>query len=465
MKPELIEPGKYRQLFLDDHAVERRSGLCRTVHQPVKVGPVVRPDRSRGETALQSRIAPQWNSESKQWEWWLGDDFATSQDGENWKRFPIEERPRHVVRDERDPDPARRYKGLLGHPLEGLQCPAISADGIEWKRFDAPGIRSQDESQFTYDPYHDQYIAMVKQGTEWGRSVFLSTSEDGEHYSEPELVFHTDEVDWENCRQRVYAYLEDPGYIKPAFIDDIDYKAEAYHMAVMPYEGLYVGFPMIFNPIGAVPPPHTNYTRINQVELTVSRDLRHWERVGDRSLFIPIEHWDGVRYDTNQVGMSGQPVLRENGEIWIYHIACRMPSSREHYERFNHNRELYRLNVDPRLFDDSTTICLAKLRPDGFVSLDADVAGCLTSKPFIWKGEELYVNADARWGELYAEIVDLEMKPISGFWVPLEQPAPLRGDHLRARIKWKADHDRVFEKPVRVRFYLYQARLYSFWLE
>ena len=291
MEPELIEPKKYRQLFLDDHAVETKSGFRRTVHQPDKVGPVVRPDRSRGETALQSRIAPQWNSEKQRWEWWFGDDFATSEDGENWLRSPIKEKPRHVVRDERDPDPARRYKGLLGHPLDGRQCPGVSADGIEWKRFDVPGIPSQDESQFTYDPYNEQFIAMVKQSTEWGRSVFLATSEDGEHYSDPELIFHTDEVDWENCRQRVRAYLEDPGYIKPAFIDEVDTKAEAYHMAVMPYEGLYVGFPMIFNPIGAVPPPHTNYSRINQVELAVSRDLRHWERVGDRSLFIPIEHW------------------------------------------------------------------------------------------------------------------------------------------------------------------------------
>ena len=32
-------------------------------------------------------------------------------------------------------------------------------------------------------------------------------------------------------------------------------------MAVLPYQGLYVGFPMIFNPIGAIPPPETNFTR------------------------------------------------------------------------------------------------------------------------------------------------------------------------------------------------------------
>ena len=57
------------------------------------------------------------------------------------------------------------------------------------------------------------------------------------------------------------------------------------------------------------------------------------------------------------------------------------------------------------------------------------------------------------------------MRPIPGIWVPAEQPAPLRGDHGRARIQWKPKHDRVFDEPVRVRFCLYQARLHSFWPE
>ena len=466
MALELIDPKKYRQLFLDDFAVEKMTGVHRTLHQPEKVGPVVRPDRSRGETALQSRISPQWNSEMKRWEWWFGNDFGTSADGRHWERFPQKVVPSHAVRDERDPDPRRRYKGLLGSSHNNDQCPAFSADGIEWERLDVPPIPSQDEHQFTYDPYGDRYIAMVKHGTEWGRSVFLASSEDGVRYSDPELIFHTDEIDRENRRKRVREVLENPAYIKPAFIDDVDYIAEAYHMAVMPYEGFYIGFPLIFNPIGAVPPPHTNFTRINQIELAVSRDLHHWERVADRALFIGIEPWDGKRYDTNQVGMSGQPVVREDGEIWIYYIGSRIPSRKEQYERYNHNQELFRLGVDPDLFNDSTTICLAKLPPDRFVSLDAEAAGTITSKPFIWRGEDLYVNVDARWGELYAEILDAESNMVfPGFWVPAELPAPLRGDHLRAKVEWKPDHDLVFEKPVRVRFYLHQARLFSFWLE
>ena len=55
--------------------------------------------------------------------------------------------------------------------------------------------------------------------------------------------------------------------------------------------------------------------------------------------------------------------------------------------------------------------------------------------------------------------------PHEGFWVPLEKPEPFVGDEVRAKVKWKPRHDLVFDRPVRLRFYLHQARLYSFWSE
>ncbi len=70
MDPAYIDPVRHKQLFLDDHAVESMSGVKRTLHRPDKPGPVLRPDRSLGQTALQSRSVPQWNSEKGLWEWW-----------------------------------------------------------------------------------------------------------------------------------------------------------------------------------------------------------------------------------------------------------------------------------------------------------------------------------------------------------------------------------------------------------
>lgn len=480
MNLTLIDPKQHRQLFLDDYVIESIKGIKKTLHPPKKWGPVIR-------GGYQSRNSPQWNPEKEIWEWWyMGQHvyYATSSDGEEWERPSLglyrwndskdkniacdpkgggHQRLYHILRDDYDPNPQCRYKGLFStHD----RYAGVSPDGFDWRMLNKPPISSQDESQFTYDPLTGRYLAMVKQPTEWGRSVFLSTSEDFVDFSEPELIFHSDELDWENCRRRVHEVIENSAYITPPLIDDEDYKAEIYNMAVMPYQGIYIGFPTIFNPFGAIPPPHTNFTRINQIELAVSRDLYHWERVADRALFIGLDPWDGTSYGTSQLLMSGQPVVRENGEIWVYYNALRMPGSMERYRTYNRAKELFRLNVDPEHFRDTGALSLAKLRPDGFVSLDGSEAGILITKPFMLKGEDLYINAEANWGEIYTEIIDAETKkPFPGFWVPGEHPPPFTGDSVKAKVVWKHPHDLLFEKPVRLKFYLHQARLYSFWLE
>lgn len=61
------------------------------------------------------------------------------------------------------------------------------------------------------------------------------------------------------------ALRADLAFYKPPVIDDEDYFAEIYNMAVLPFHGMYLGFPTVFNPLGAVPPPDTNFSRINQV--------------------------------------------------------------------------------------------------------------------------------------------------------------------------------------------------------
>ena len=488
MKNDLIDPKTHRQLFVDDFAADSISGATRTLHSPKKWGPVI-------TGGIESRTCPQWNSEKKLWEWWyFGENvyYATSADGEHWEQpnlglfewkgskenniaydpagqaafDPNAKSPGrlyHVVRDETDPDPARRYKGMLS---ASNRYPAVSPDGFHWNLVDTPPIPSQDESQFTHDHQTNQFLAFVKLSTEWGRSVWLSTSTDFQKFTDPKLVFHTDEIDRENRRRRVREVIDNPTYITPPIIDDEDYIAECYNMAVLPYQGFYIGFPTIFNPFGACPPPGTNYTRINQIEMTVSRDLYHWDRVADRALFIGLEPFDGENYGCNQLLMAGHPIVRDDGEIWCYYNALRMPGSIEIFKEFGRAQELFRLNAKPEHFKDSGALTLAKLRPDGFVSLDGGECGTMLSKPFELKGEDVYINADASWGEIYAELVDGETrKPHDGFWVPGESPEPFTGDSTKAKIKWKHPHDLVFEKPVRLKLYIRQARLYSFWIE
>ena len=159
--------------------------------------------------------------------------------------------------------------------------------------------------------------------------------------------------------------------------------------------------------------------------MAVSRDLHTWDRVADRTPFISIEPWDGENYGTSQLLMAGAPLVREDGEIWIYYNALRIPSSVEMYRRFNRCKELFRLGVDEHHFADPGALCLAKLPSDRFVSIDGDEIATLVTQPSIGVAKTSQLNADARWGEIYAEIQDAETgRPLPAFGCPERSRRP-----------------------------------------
>jgi hypothetical protein len=109
-------------------------------------------------------------------------------------------------------------------------------------------------------------------------------------------------------------------------------------------------------------------------------------------------------------------------------------------------------------------ISLAKLRLDGFVCFEAkDIPGLFTTKPFKLEGDTLQVNVDARGGRLYAELLDEDGQPIPGFEA---RQANLYDnvDELRCRPEWNNSTNLTeFKgKVVKLKFYLRNAKLYSF---
>ena len=486
-KTECASLNARRQLFLDDFLVAENRGLKRRLHQPERCGPVMTPDSDAGQIALQSRSSPQWNTEKKLWEWWYWGSwscepygqwgstsfslthYAVSEDGTHW------EQPRlglyewkgstdnnivmdpdlgnralyHIVRDERDPDPQRRYKALL--KVQNRQA-AVSADGFQWTILDIDEIPSSDESHFCYDPIGEQFVATVKRSTVWGRSVWLVTSKDFETWEDHGCVLHADQIDWDNRLPRIRRALEDPNLLSPPLVDEIDYIAETYHMAVLPYEGQYIGFVLMFNPAGAIPPPHMNYTGLNQVELAASRNLKNWRRLCDRELFLDIEPWDGKNWGTNQVAVCGAPIVRDD-EIWIYHMAG----------RFRGPEEVFPEEYLP-YFKAETALALAKLRLDGFVSLEAEsVDGELITPPLIAEGPQLVINGDAGDGSIEVEILDAEsLQVLKGADVGIFDG--FDGDQLRGAATWKGRGLREISggREVRLKIRLQgTAQLYS----
>jgi hypothetical protein len=102
-------------------------------------------------------------------------------------------------------------------------------------------------------------------------------------------------------------------------------------------------------------------------------------------------------------------------------------------------------------------------RLDGFASLSSEKSGELLTKPLLVKGNRLELNFVTRpEGEIQVEIQDLLGKPLKGF--ALDDCEPIRGDEIAATVRWKngTDTSRLTNQPVRMKFTVKNADLFSF---
>ena len=179
--------------------------------------------------------------------------------------------------------------------------PAVSADGKTWRLLDSAFIPTGDEAHLFHDEARGLYVATVKHSGPYGRSVYLAVSTDFAHWTDPRdcLIFHADAKDQELGAQRVQTHLKNPELRKPVFHNPEEYVTDIYNLPVFPYEGIYIGMPTVFNHSGNTTSNSDGY---NMVELAMSRDLVHWQRVGDRAKFIPLSRLaDDNTYDTAQL--------------------------------------------------------------------------------------------------------------------------------------------------------------------
>ena len=469
---EAPEIGSVRQLFLDDHIIERIDGLKRTMHQPVKRGAVIKPDQE-WETSLQTRCSPAWDEERKLFKLWLitstnipgfaGTSYAESADGVHWTKpvlrqtkingslennflavVPGDTWPKNgienVVIDPDDPDPKRRYKGFYG--VNGRR-PMVSPDGIHWTLLKTAVLPSSDESNMSYDRATNTFIATLKRGGPFGRSHRIWTSHDFTRWSDTGVLFHADELDQQLAKKNIDARLSNPKLQQPVKNVPADYNADIYNFGVFRYEGFYIGMPAVYHATGKL---KVNTDGFHLIQLACSRDLKQWTRLGDRQPFIGPSPVGPDVFDRTQLLPPSAPV--EHGdELWFYYTGIKYRASPE--------------NADEKM----GAVCLAVLRRDGFVSLTADEkVGQLITKPFTATGDQLRLNVDVSdEGEATVEVLDEDMQVIDGF--ELSNSVPLRGRAIEQTVRWttKADWSQLAGRNARLRIRLRNADLYAFW--
>jgi hypothetical protein len=394
--------------------------------------------------------------------------YATSSDGVHWKKpelgvveyeggkknnivFTGERcalNP-NVVKDPLDPDPSRKYKLLYldwDRDHVGKGCgyglyAAFSPDGIHWTPYEKNPvlIGIEDTHQLMgWDPKIGKWVATIRPDGERvippRRIEGRSESEDFIHWTKPTHILVQDDMD--------------------------PFNIEFYGMPMMQYEDVYLGMLWIFHN-----DPELEDQTVD-TQLTYSVDTLIWQRAGNRKVFLPLGprgSWD------NYMVYPVQPLI-VGDEIWIY------------YAGYNFRHHQYRnageLQDGRRI---SACIGLAKLRLDGFVSLDAgDEGGYVVTRPFgvpppfyvkytvrVKDAKRLFINAEAKKGEVRIELLDAnaEDQVIPGF--SREECDRFNGDSVRHTVTWNGGQDlsSLMGKSFKLKFYLRNAKLYSFQLE
>jgi hypothetical protein len=267
------------------------------------------------------------------------------------------------------------------------------------------------------------------------RAAGLMTSNDFVHWSPNHLILQPDELDDCLARQRIMNASPILRYSQPQ-----GHRAEFYEMGLLPYGDVLLGFLWVFDPTGGSPKKDVQDGPVH-LQLVGTRDLVRWNRLGERMpLLSPgdVGQWDGgVIYPCNRPLMVGN-------EIWLYYGGCNQGHGTDR--------------------ETTGAIGLATWRRDGFVSINANRhPGTLTTKPFSFSGMELSLNYQAlSGGSVRVEILDERGQPLPGF--SLDDCHPLNGDDVGQVVSWNAGAtpEALADRPIRLRFVLTAARLYSF---
>ncbi|WP_395745856.1 hypothetical protein [Prosthecobacter sp.] len=483
--PPALKKGE-KQLFVDSVMIRSKHAVARVVHPAKKREHPVLTAEMPWEVRTKDGVVDKRlniygtvlrDAKTGAFRMWYADPgsvlYATSGDGIHWERPVLNiagetnETDLHlhspsIIEDKFETDPKKRFKAV-GNASRGvddaklqrlkdkfelvdwyrdkdhrLYYAAYSPDGLHWTIEPEPILLGCDTITLSQDPVTGEYLAFHKRQGDPRvvgiRHVFLSVSKDMQHWSEPHPVVVADEVDNKAARK-----LKGGTY------------SEYYNLSAFPYAGQWLGFVTHFR---RVEPPSALFgndevdghkrsaTGIIDVKLVTSRDGRHWHRCSDRSPVIPL---GPHAYDEGSIfGLCNAPVF-VGDEMWMYYTAVTTPHG----------------GLPP---EKQQSIALATWRIDGLASLQAkEEPGTIETHEFVPEGTRLSVNVAAGNGRLMVEVLDAAGQTIAGY----EKEACIihNQDAVKLPVHWKNTAALPAGLPIRLRFHLQNADLFSYWIE
>jgi len=450
--PTVIPIDTGRQLFVDDFLIAE-TDLARTFHTARKYegNPVFKP-----ETPIELKPAAVcylghggvfYDPSDKLIKMWYsaGDldgalAFATSRDGFAWER-PDLGLPAGgnllLPRGGRTPgthaggdnclwldtfttNAAERLKFMVQRSSKDPHWLAVSADGRSWSA-PVPAGRAGDYCSFFFNPFRNVWVYSIKRDGPRGRCRYYAES--------PTFLTagaFANSVYWCNADR-----LDEPD-------PETKCPPQLYSLNAVAYESLLLGaFYIHLGPPNEVCSKE-KFPKITEIKLGYSRDGFHWHRP-DRRAFIPASRIEGS-WDRGYVHNTAGVCLIDGDRLLFPYCAFSGIAP-------DGSRGMYH----------GASVGIATLRRDGFASMDADEkGGTLTTRPIVFSGKHLFVNASCPQGELRAEVLD------AGTFQALSSAfAAAAIDSTRQHL---GDVSAFAGRPVRLRFILRRGALYAFWV-
>lgn len=447
--PDVIPINTGRQLFVDDLLVQETT-LSRTHHlaRYSTANPLLKLDkpweREGGQpTAMPFSDGVWWDPADRLFKaWYMGGYvkytcLATSHDGLHWDKPELDVVPgTNIVHQRfRDPatvwldlettDPSRRYVlNIFPYPEgAGALETYFSPDGIHWGPCAVRTGPTGDRSTIFWNPFLRTWVYDIR----WDEPGLGRTRS---YRESPDLITGTD---WA-AGEPVHWIGADP--LDPPR-SDYATPCQLYNLDCVAYESLLLGLFSIWRGQAE------DRAKPNEICVGYSRDGFHWTRP-DRRAFIPVSERSGD-WNWGNVQSAGGCCLVVGSELWFY-VSGRSGRAG--------TRE-----------SGVSAMGLARLRRDGFVSVDAgSETGTLTTRRLRFSGKHLFVNLDAPKGELAVEVLDAGGRPIAPFTAA--NCAPVSGNATLLPVQWRnaTDLSTLSGRDVRLRFHLRQGQLYSFWV-
>ena len=476
---EPIEIGSRRELFVDEHLIDRLIGVRLRLHRP-----------TRREVVFRSDADWEGNGSAYQSVFQDGDHFRIYYRGGN--------------------HPSSRAYATNKSPWESL-CVVESSDGIHWTRPELRIVDFRGSSKNNLilneamvadiggspahtavfkdhnpDCPHDERYKIVIVGSK-PHGMYLMVSPDGYHFhlkSRKPLVsegaFDSQNLIFWDPVGRVYreyhrnfdngvrgimtaASKDLSGFPKPQWLSYPGAVEQAlYTNQVQPYfraPHIFMGFPMRYNDRGWSPSMRA-LPGIDEREFRASQHPRYGTTVTDAAFMTSR---DGVTFRR-----WGEAFIRpgpSRRDTWVYgdnFVFWGMIPTKSHLEDAPDEISLYA--TEGYWEGNATSFRRYTIRMDGFVSAQAPLSGGnIVTKALTFDGTRLHINhSTSAAGGVRVEIQDRDGKAIPGF--SLDDCDVQFGDQLDRIVSWKSESDvsQLAGQTIRLRFELKDADLYAF---